>query len=88
MNLAFKQLICDPVDWPLMGIYWQCALFFDTTAVMGCRSAPYCCQRTTNFIRHIMKNIEHFVANYIDDFMGLDTATKAWSSFITMGNLL
>ena len=50
MDLAFKQLICDPMDWPLMGISWQSAIFFDKTVVMGCRSVPYCCQRTTNFI--------------------------------------
>ena len=88
LGRAFKQLIGCPSSWPLMGIYWQGAVLFDKTTMMGSRSAPYCCQRTTSFIRHIMNNLNYFVANYVDDFMGLETAQKIWSSYITLGNLL
>ena len=35
-----------------------------------------------------MTNLQHFVANYVDDFTGLDVATRAWDSYTTMGNLL
>ena len=59
-------------------------LYFDKTAVMGSRSVPYICQRVTNFIHHVMKNIEYFVANYVDDFMGLDTREKIWASYSTL----
>ena len=88
LNRAFKQLFSDPADWPLLGIVWENALFFDKTTVMGSRSAPYCCQHTTNFIRHIMKNLEYFVANYVDNFMGLELPHWAWMAFNTLGNLL
>ena len=88
LGRAFKQLYCDPADWPLMGISWSGMILYDKTTIMGSRSAPYCCQRTTSFIRHIMKNLQHYVANYVDDFMGLDKAEKIWSSYNTLGNLL
>ena len=63
-------------------------ILFDKTAVMGSRSAPLVCQKITNFIRHIMLNLQYFVANYVDDFMGLDTPQRIWSSYNALGNLL
>ena len=62
----------DVIDSPRLGIIWENLIYFDKTAVMGSRSAPYICQRITTFIRHIMHNLEYFIANYVDDFMGLD----------------
>ena len=88
MDRDFKQVIMDLFDWPLLGITWLQVLFFDKTAVMGSRSAPYVCQRVTNFIRHIMSNIDYFVANYVDDFMGLEYRNRIWNSFWTLRNLL
>ena len=88
MNRAFKQILMDPADWPKLGIFWMKAFFFDKTSVMGSVSAPYACQRTTNFIRHIMKDLDYCVFNYVDDFMGVDHYTKIYSSYRTLGNLL
>ena len=76
MDRAFKQIMICPLSWPLQGIIWNNLFLFDKTAVMGSCSAPYICQRTTNFIRHIMCNLNYFVANYVDDFMGLDFLYK------------
>ena len=56
--------------------------------MMGCRSAPYCCQHTTNFIRHIMNNLQHFILNYVDDFMGIHFCHRAWQAFAALENLL
>ena len=88
MDRAFKQIPLDPVSWAALGMWWEGALFFDKTAVMGCRSAPYICQWTTNFIRHVLANIEYVVFNYIDDFMSLDAYENACRSYIALGNLL
>ena len=68
-----------------MGITWGGFYYFDKTTMMGSCSAPYVCQRVTSFIRHIMKNLEYFLANYVDDFMGLETKEHALSAFITLG---
>ena len=88
MDRAFKQIIMDMADWPLLGITWMKMLYFDKTAVMGSRSASYICQRVTNFIRHIMVNLQYFVTNYVDNFMGLDSMERILQSFHTLRNLL
>ena len=78
----------DVIDSPRLGIIWENLIYFDKTAVMGSRSAPYICQRITTFIRHIMHNLEYFIANYVDDFMGLDCPEQIWRSYQTLKNLL
>ena len=88
LDRAFKQLPANISDWPLTGISWFGAILFDKTTVMGCKSAPYSCQRTTSFIRHIMKNLKYFMANYVDDLMGLEMQHKVWNAYTTLGNLL
>ena len=88
MDRAFKQIFMDFADWPLLGIMWNQTVYFDKTAVMGSRSAPYICQRVMNFIRHVMVNLKYYVANYVDDFMGLDYPDRIWASFTTLRNLL
>ena len=55
---------------------------------MGCRSAPYMCQRIISFIRHVMQNLEYFLLNYVDDFMGLEHVNKVWHAYQALGNLL
>ena len=88
MTHAFKQVLLCPSSWPALGMYWLGALYFDKTAVMGCRSVPYVCQRTTNVIRHIMRNISYIIYNYIDDFMSVEHEDRAWASYHVLGNLL
>ena len=88
MERAFKQIPHDPSCWMELGLSWGGAIFFDKTAVMGCRSAPYICQRTTNVIRHIMLTLSYIIHNYVDDFMSVDFEDRAWKSFHTMANLL
>ena len=88
MERAFKQIPLCPSLWPLIAMCWDGLLYFDKMAVMGCRLAPYICQRMTNLIRHIMANIQYIVYNYIDDFMSLDELPRAWQAYNTLGNLL
>ena len=88
MERAFKQILLCPMSWGALGFMWLNAIFFDKTAVMGCRSAPYVCQRTTNMIRHFMFQMSYVVYNYIDDFMSVNFYREAWASFNAMGNLL
>ena len=88
MRRVFRQLFLDPISWSYLGIFWLSAIYFNCAAVMGCRSAPYACQSTTNMIRHIMLNLSYIVYNYIDDFMSIDKYNRAWASYNTMGNLL
>ena len=88
MERAFRQVPLDPLAWSFLGVRWEGLLYFDLAEVMGCRSAPYVMQRVTNTIRHIMKNLQHTIFNYVDDFMGIDEYIAAWQAFDTLGYLL
>ena len=54
---------------------------------MGGRSSPLICQKSTNCIRHFMRNIGYIVYNYIDDFMSIDYPYRIQQSYVTLGNL-
>ena len=43
----FRQIPIDPGDYPLMGMYINDALYFNTTLLFGLQSATLICQRTT-----------------------------------------
>ena len=88
MARAFRQIPIDPMDWSLLGIYWQGALFLVKATVMGCRTAPYICQHITNVIRHIMANVNYYTQNYVDNFMGIECDQQVWAAYNTLGNLL
>ena len=68
MSRAFRQLPLDALYWSLLGIFWMGGLFFDKAVVMGCRSAPFVCQSTTNVIRHFVAALSYIIFNYVDDF--------------------
>ena len=88
MERAFRQLILCPSAWSYLAVYFCSALFFDRAVVMGSRSAPYVCQRSTSVIRHVMTNMSYHVYNYCDDFMSVNTPSRAWAGYAALGNLL
>lgn len=55
---------------------------------MGCRSAAYCCQRTTNAIAFIMFKIGIQVLNYLDDLASAEKKELAEFSYNTLGTIL
>lgn len=88
MRRAFRQIPLDPRDWTLMGTFWKGAIFLDKVTVMGCRSAPYACQRVTSMIRHLMADMDHIVFNFVDDFMGIERTAKVQQAAETLKRLL
>lgn len=88
MSRAFRWVNLCPNDWPLMGTYWEGALYFDKVAVMGGRSCPYIMQRVSSLCRHFMANMGFVVFNYVDDFIGLEEWSVVWAAFQAMGHLL
>ena len=87
LDRAFRQLRACPKSVPLMGYRWRQCYYFDLVMIMGCRIAPYICQRTSTMITYIMGEMGHFVLNYVDDFLGADyqeKSVKAHSAFIRL----
>ena len=88
LNAAFQQLFADPISVPLLGYRWRGLYYFDLVMVMGCRIAPYICQRTTNMITYLQKEMEYFLINYVDDFLGIEYESKVWEAHAAFIRLL
>lgn len=85
---AYRNLRCDPLDWPLMGLQWDNTLYVDMSIAFGLRTGAFFCQRMTDAIRHISDCNGAKTLNYIDDICGISTAEKAEQDFSKLLNLL
>ena len=83
---AFRMLPADPLDYPLLGIYWNDQLYIDTAIGFGLRTGSMACQRVTNAIGYIMGTFYGATTlQYVDDCVGVE-ADKATAS-AAYGNL-
>ena len=55
---------------------------------MGLRSAPYIARRITNAIAYIHRQLQYFLLNYVDDFVGAELKQRAWAAFNALTTLL
>ena len=88
LDRAFRQLYGCPSSVPLLGYRWRGLYYFDLVMVMGCRIAPYVCQRTTNTLAYIHRQMEYFIVNYVDDSLGVEYLARAKESHRAFVNLL
>ena len=88
LDRAFRQLRGDPISVPLMGSHWRGGYYFDLVAVMGCRIAPYICQKTTNMLVYIHKEMGFHAFNYVDDFIGSEYRSRIYQAHKSFVNLL
>ena len=72
LSRYFRQLPLDPGDNSLIGCVIDGNIYFDTVLPMGMRSAPYITQRVTNAIAYLHRQMEFFLLNYVDDFVGAE----------------
>jgi hypothetical protein len=86
---AFRQLRCDPLDWPLLGICWNDFYYFDTGISFGSRWGSMACQRTTNAICHILSQQNQKCYAYIDDIIGVTSShSQAKTEFTYLRSIL
>lgn len=71
LSRAYKQLRSCPLDWPLLGIYFDGQWFCDISISFGLRWGAMACQRLTEAICFITKKEGHDNISYIDDFAGV-----------------
>ena len=88
LDRAFCQLFGCLSTVPLLGYRWRGQYYFDLVMVMGCRIAPYICQRTTNMLAYLHQKLEYFIVNYVDDFLTVEYASRALQSHQTFIRLL
>lgn len=68
---AYRQLRCDPLDWPLLGYMWNNCYYFDIAIPFGVRWGAMACQRMTNAVCNIVNCDKRTLLGYIDDFAGV-----------------
>jgi len=88
LHRAYRQFLVDPRDYPLLGCTWQGHLYFDTFLPMGLCSAAMASQRITSAVCYICSEAGFTVLNYVDDFMGVEPASRAWKSYFYLEDLL
>ena len=88
LSRYFRQIPLDPGDYSLIGYIIEGKIYFDKVLPMGMRSAPYIAQRITNAISHIHRQMEFFLLNYVDDFVGAEEKERVWEAFKFLTRLL
>ena len=90
INLSryFRQIPLDPGDYFLIGYIIDGKIYFDKVLPMGLRSAPYIAQRITNAIAFIHRQLQYFLLNYVNDFVGAELKHKIWESYQHLTQLL
>ena len=88
LRRAYRQIWTCLCDVPYQGFYWNKGFYFDLVLVMGCTSSAYICQRVTSAIAYIHQKQGALSTNYLDDFLGVDSANKAQIHFTGLGLLL
>ena len=88
MLSAFKQVGLDPADIELFGIMWDKMVFFYRVLVMGHRITPYIMQRVSSLIMYLHNQLGYFLLNYIDDYIGAETAEVAQTAYEALGRIM
>ena len=88
LRRAYRQFPVDPYDYPLLGYSWNDHYYFDVVLPMGLRTAAMACQRSTNAVSYILSRAGCQVANYLDDFIGVASTTRAFQDYEYCGSLL
>lgn len=85
---CFKQIFICYKDVPLQGFCWDGLWYFDTSLIMGCRTAPYITMRCTSAISYIHRQMGYFTVSYADDFSGAELGAQAYASYSSFLRLL
>ena len=88
LHRYFRQLDLDPGDYSLIGYIIQGKLYFDKKVPMGVRSGPYIAQRVSSAITWILQQLEYFLLNYVDDFVGAEVQARAQEAYEFLSKVL
>ena len=69
LERAFRNLIIDPIDYDVLGLYWDQAYFIDSGVPFEAKLGSFFCQATTDAIRFIMAQYGYHIFNYSDDIL-------------------
>ena len=88
LSQYFRQVPLDPGDYSLVGYIIDDQAYFDKVLPVGMRTAPYITQRITNAITYIHQQLQYFLLNYVDNFLGAELKELVWEAFHHLTTLL
>ena len=92
LERAYRQLRCDPLDYPLMGITHAGAYFTDICPSFGCRGSSMSQQRVSDAVCYLMSTQGFQSLAYVDDFCGIQQsksqAAAAYQAFSSLTDTL
>ena len=71
LQRAFRNLKIDPFDYKVLGLMWRSQTFIDVSLAFGFKQGASACQLTTDAVTYLMWTQRHWVANYLDDIIGV-----------------
>ena len=87
ISRAFRHVKLDPFEYDLLGLRHE-RYYVDTCLPFGYRNGSALFQRLSDAVRHIMRQQNYDVINYIDDILGIDLSSRIDASFDALCNLL
>ena len=84
---AFRHVKLDPLEYDLLGLRHN-AWFLDTCLPFGFRHGSALFQRLSDAVRHMMRQRDFQVINYIDDILGIELPSRVDASFDALSALL
>ena len=88
LERAFRNLIIDPYDYPVLGLRWKQRMYVDVSLPFGFATGAASCQSCTDLITWALGQRKIWVISYLDDFLGVGQPHKARSEFLSLKNLL
>ena len=76
LSRAYRQFAVNPMDWPLLGIYWNGAWAFDCRLPFGSRMSSFVMQSVADFITRALAVRSIKTHMYLDDIIVI-SPTKA-----------
>ena len=71
LQRAFRNLRIDPLDYKVLGLMWWNQTFIDVSLAFGFKQGVSECQLTTDAVTYLMWTQRPWVANYLDDIIGV-----------------
>ena len=88
LERAYRQLRCDPLDYPLLCISHDGAYFTDICPSFGCRGSSMSQQRVSQAVCYLMSTEGFSTLAYVDDFCGVQASeSHATTAYVSFANL-
>ena len=88
LQRAYRNLRVDPRDYPLLGLKWRDATYYDVAIPFGLKQGALGCQFSTDTVTYLMASQRHWVMSYLDDVIGASSPDRANDAFLTLVQLL